>query len=58
MSEQAIPKAVREYSKLSRQLRREVKKDPDKARKFLLEAGIAVKSQTAPSGLALAKRYR
>lgn len=58
MSEEAVPKAVREYSRASKQLRREVKKDPEKARKFLLEAGIAVKNQSAPSGLALAKRYR
>jgi len=56
-NKQTMPKVVREYMEASRKLRKELK-DPEKAKAFLLEAGLAEKCGSAPYGIRLAKRYR
>jgi hypothetical protein len=54
---QSIEQVVREYRRASRKLRRQLR-DPEKAKAFLLRAGIAEKSTSSPSGVRLAKRFR
>jgi hypothetical protein len=54
---QSVEQVVERFFKAAAKLRRE-HRDPEKARAFLIRAGIAVKSKNSPSGIRLAKRFR
>jgi hypothetical protein len=54
---QSVEQVVKRFEKAAARLRRE-HRDPQKAREFLIRAGIAVKSKSSPSGIRLAKRFR
>ena len=58
MSAQAIDKQLERYIRHSEKFRREIKADPEKAKEFLIRAGIAVRDSHAPSGVQLAERFR
>ena len=53
----SVEQVVRDFSRIAAKLRKE-HRDPEKARAFLIRAGIAVKSKRSPNGIRLAKRFR
>lgn len=55
---QATEQDLKEYLDASKARRREFKKDPEKAKQFLIDAGILVRSRSSKNGVRLAKFYR
>ncbi len=49
---------LRQYMKVSRAFREQIRRDPEHAKRFLLDAGILVRTKSKPSGVMLAKRFR
>jgi hypothetical protein len=49
---------LREFTKDSKAFLKQIRQNPAKAKAFLLEVGILVRSKASPSGVKLAKRYR
>lgn len=56
--EQATEQDLKAYRKASAARRREFKKDPEKTKQFLIDAGILERCKTAKHGVRLAKFYR
>jgi hypothetical protein len=54
---QSVEQVVREYDKASKRVLRE-NNTPEKARAFLLKAGILEKHSKSPNGVRLAKQFR
>jgi hypothetical protein len=54
---QSVEQLVREYRATSKRVLRE-NNTPEKARAFLLKAGILEKHSKSPHGVRLAKRFR
>jgi hypothetical protein len=54
---QTVEQVVREYHEASQMVLRKIK-TPEKARAFLLKAGILEKHSKSRNGVRLAKRYR
>lgn len=54
----SVTQTVREYEKASRQFRKEIREDRQKAIDFLLRAGILEKDKKAASGVRLVKPLR
>lgn len=54
----SVEQTVEQHRKAANALRERMKRDPGYAKAFLIKAGIAVESKTAPNGIRLAKRYR
>ena len=54
---QSVEQVVERFRKAARKARLE-NRDPEKAKAFLLRAGIAEKSKTSRNGVRLAKRFR
>lgn len=52
-----IDKEVDDYIQFSKRWREEIRKDPEKAKAFLLRTGIYIKSDTHPSGIELAPEF-
>ena len=49
---------VKRFEKASASFRKAIQKDPQKAKTFLIKAGILVESKSSPSGVKLAKQLR
>ena len=49
---------LKAYRKASKARQQEFKQDPEKAKQFLIDAGILVRSSTSKNGVELAKFYR
>jgi hypothetical protein len=47
-----------DFAKASVELRKKFRSDPEQAKKFLIGAGIAVRSKKSPTGITLAKPFR
>jgi hypothetical protein len=54
----AMDRMVAEFRKTALRLRREHRKDPEKAKDFLIRAGIAEKDPTRPGEIRLVKELR
>lgn len=54
---QSVEQVVRQYRMASKKVLRE-NNTPEKARAFLVKAGILVKHAASPNGVRLAKRFR
>lgn len=57
MVTQSVEQIVKQFRKAARKVRQE-NRDPEKAREFLVRAGIAERSKSSPHGIRLAKRFR
>ena len=58
MAAHSVSKEVDRFVRESRAFIREIKANPEKAKDFLVEAGIAVRDPSRPSGIRLAERFR
>ena len=56
--QQAAEQDLKEYRKASREMMREFKQDPEKAKQFLIEAGLLERCETSKNGVRLTKFYR
>lgn len=54
----SVEQTVRDHKRAAKALMKEIGKDPEKAKAYLIHAGILVRSAKSPNGVQLAKAFR